>query len=546
VTNGPEPNPTLSQLAIDQQRARHEPGYDSQIPNKCSATKIKSGDYMLIRLFAALVMALSFSGVVQAAPQSSIDAVQIISSDPAGIFAGIPYRRVQGSIQGVVAASEPVAGLKDVAAGRDLVPYKTTFDITLPDDPSLANGVIVEASNRGGGASVLLGMMGASDASNHSPTSANASGVNHSEPVDNFLFDQHLSLAVIQWQAGETPGVPQAAQGIGEIIVRDFGRLLAGDFPQAHSSLPSFQYRILAGVSQSAWFVNSFIAEGFNVAPGSEVGIYHGVFTRNGNGNVLAINKFADGKSQFPYVQPDAAPLTPNELLTRPKSDPILVDVSSFTDFYRLRGSVFARAPGKPGLYRYATAAAHVAGNLLPPAFVFEKLKCNGGTVVPLNPISDSLYLRPLILGLANSIGVKMPLPQRLPPDAPFELIPAPPELQDINRLGTTALWTPRIGDNGAPAGGIPLIEVELPLGSAVPPALPPVGVNSIADICGNFSGWRPFTSEQLIQRYGSRAGYIKAAEKQAAHLVEKGYLLKQDQGEAVRQVVAQLPSGFQ
>ncbi len=57
--------------------------------------------------------------------------------------------------------------------------------------------------------------------------------------------------------------------------------------------MPIFRHRILAGVSQAAWFVNSFIAEGFNADPETGRGVYQGAFTRNGNGVVLAINGFA-------------------------------------------------------------------------------------------------------------------------------------------------------------------------------------------------------------------------------------------------------------
>ena len=96
------------------------------------------------------------------------------------------------------------------------------------------------------------------------------------------------------------PGVPQTAQGVGEVIVRDFGRWLGGAFPAARGDLPVFKHRILAGASQSAWFVNSFIAEGFNEDPASGRGVYGGVFTRNGAGGVLAINRFAEGGAQFP------------------------------------------------------------------------------------------------------------------------------------------------------------------------------------------------------------------------------------------------------
>jgi len=91
------------------------------------------------------------------------------------------------------------------------------------------------------------------------------------------------------------------------------------------------------------------VAEGFNADPETGGGVYQGAFTRNGNGVVLAINRFAAGDRQFPYARNDLAPLTPDELLSRPASDPELIDVISPNDFYRLRASLFARAPNGLG-----------------------------------------------------------------------------------------------------------------------------------------------------------------------------------------------------
>jgi hypothetical protein len=378
---------------------------------------------MLIRLLAALLVAMPIAA--QAAPQSSIRAVEITQTAPAGTFGGVAFRRIQGVIHGVVAAGEPVAGLGKVAAGRDLVPYDAGFDMVMPDDPSQAGGVIVEANNRG--MPVLLGMMSAPGAI--APPKASASGelkVEQGSAIrDGFLFAQHLSLAHVQWQSGIAPGVPQAAQGIGEVIVRDFGRLLGGAFPDASAGLPVFRHRILAGVSQSAWLVNSVIAEGFNVDPATGRGVYQGVFTRNGNG--------------------------------------------------------------------VATATPH-----------------------------------------------------SLPAAAPFVLTPALAEQKNINRLGATPLWLPKIGADGAARGGISMIDVAQPLGTPDPPALPPVGTSSINDTCGNFSGWTPFSVAELQQRYGSRAAYLAGARRQAATLVKTGYLLGQDEAAAVAQVEALLPTAFQ
>ena len=495
-----------------------------------------------MRVYAMLLAALATAVVMgPAAAESSITAVDVTQERPAGNYAGMAWRYVEGVIHGEVARGEPVAGLSELAAGRASVPYVIAFHIVEPESASDASAIVVEALNRGNPifARSLDGPTATATGDAASPASeAAAIG-------DGFLLKHRISLAAVQWQAGLPGGPPEAAQGIGEVAVRDFGRWLAGEFRSDPAPAPIFRYRVLAGVSQSAWFVNTFLAEGFNADPKTGGGVYQGAFTRNGNGVVLAINRFAEGDRQFPYARNDLGPLAPAELLSRPASDPKLIDVISLTDFYRLRASLFARAPGRPGLHRYATAAPHARGGATPADTVFQTMRCNGGAPIPLNATSDALYLRALVLGLFRSIGEESEAERDLPPDAPFVLAPAPADLEGLNRLGATPLWIPAIGANGAPMGGIPMLEAALPLGLAKPSALPPVVIASIADTCGNFSGWRPFPADELARRYGDRANYLKLAREKAADLVKAGYLLDEDEAAAIRQVEAELPGDF-
>ena len=315
-------------------------------------------------LLGALLAAAVITTSVGAAPAnpSTITSVDVAHVRPVGSYAGLTFRYIEGAIHGEVSAEEPIAGLRELAAdGRPFL-IRSASNIVAPEAASDADAVVVEAPNRG--RTIFPGAIG---------VPAPVTGPN-ADPVasaigDGFLLSHRISVAAIQWQTGFAAGVPQSAQGIGEVVVRDFGRWLGGGFRSGDSPLPIFRHRILAGVSQAAWFVNSFIAEGFNVDPDTGRGVYQGAFTRNGNGVVLAINGFAAEHEQFPYARADLAPLPPDELLSRPASDPELVDVISLTDFYRLRASISARAPAPPGMHRYATAAPHASGgNALPEA----------------------------------------------------------------------------------------------------------------------------------------------------------------------------------
>jgi hypothetical protein len=397
---------------------------------------------LLGALLAAAVMTTSVS-VARANP-STITSVDIAHVQPVGSYAGLTFRYIEGAIHGEVSAAEPIAGLRELAGGRTTVPYQVNFHIVAPEAASDADTVVVEAPNRGrtifpGAISVPAPVTGPS-----ADPAASAMG-------DGFLLSHRISVAAIQWQTGFAAGVPQSAQGMGEVVVRDFGRWLGGAFRSEASSLPIFRYRILAGVSQAAWFVNSFIAEGFNVDPDTGHGVYQGAFTRNGNGLMLAINGFPAEHEQFPYARASLAPLLPNELLSRPASDPKLVDVISVTDFYRLRASISARAPAPPGMHRYATAAPHASGGNALPDLVFGAMKCNGGASISLSKVRDALYLRPLILGLFASISDTRAAKRALPLDAPFALAPVSDELEGVNRLDATPLWTPENAPNGMP-----------------------------------------------------------------------------------------------
>jgi hypothetical protein len=260
---------------------------------------------------------------------------------------------------------------------------------------------------------------------------------------------------------------------------------------------------------------------------------------------VLAINGFPAEHEQFPYARASLAPLLPNELLSRPASDPKLVDVISLTDFYRLRASISARAPAPPGLHRYATAAPHASGAGALPEVVFGNMKCNGGAPISLSKVRDALYLRPLILGLFASISDTGAAKRALPLDAPFALEPVSDELEGVNRLDGTPLWTPKSPPNGMPVGGIPTLEAALPLGLPRPIALPPVEIASINDTCGNFSGWEAFSIDELTRRYGERAHYIEMARQKAVDLVAAGYLLEEDEAAAIHEIEAQLPENY-
>lgn len=121
---------------------------------------------------------------------STITGVDIARVLPVGSYAGLTYRYVEGAIHGEASADEPVAGLRELAAGRTTVSYQVNFHIVAPEAPSEADVVVVEAPNRG--RTIFPGAIGVPAA----VTGANAEPV-ASAMGDAFLLRHQISVAAI-------------------------------------------------------------------------------------------------------------------------------------------------------------------------------------------------------------------------------------------------------------------------------------------------------------------------------------------------------------
>jgi hypothetical protein len=430
--------------------------------------------------------------------------VDISSVEDLGGFGEHRYERVRGFVRGEVAADEPVVGLDRHPSPFE---YSSEFEILQPVDASSRSVVVVDAENRGGPS--MLDKLTGWAAQGLAPSQA-------TYPIGmgpGCAFDTGLSYARVQWQTNHCASVPEDAQGIGMVIVRDFGRRLAGDFSR----------RVIAGSSQSGWFVNTLVAEGFNVDPVDGSGVFDGALAALSAGNWLALNRLADdGAPQYAYVRPSRAPLTADEILSRPDSDPFYVDITSYTEYYRLRGSVFASAPLPLRARHYDVPAAHGPGGPGMRAVVFERFGCNGGITAPLNPIPHGPYVRALLTRLALD-------PDTLPPSTSFELGPAPEPSEHFNALPGTTLLVPLVDGDAQPVGGLRIPDVELPTGRAEPVTLSPCGADSIDDMCGNFGGWAPFGADELERRYGTVEQYAARYATLVDRLIGDGFILARD-----------------
>jgi hypothetical protein len=235
-------------------------------------------------------------------------------------------------------------------------------------------------------------------------------------------------------------------------------------------------------------------------------------------------------------------PLTPSQLLHRPLTDPFLIDTTAFTDFYRVRASVWNSARLPLGLREFNFPVAHTPGGVVPAGITVQQLGCDiGGTPIPaLNPNDSRPFARAAVLSLVTLVGVvglrsAAPLVARTTqfrrtasPAAP-DLDQNNPALPLFNFLPGVTLTIATTDANGEPVGGVVFPDAVLPLGIPMPVSVPPVATRSITDTCGNFGGWRPFTAAELTARYGSVDQFVAAYTTVLDGVIRQGYVLQAD-----------------
>ena len=403
--------------------------------------------------------------------------------------------------------------------------YTSEFELIAPAKASKNSAILIEAENRG--SPVFLTAL--QDITAAGPPSS----ITYPEGFGNgFLFEHDTSYARVQWQTALSAGVPKDAQGVGEVILRDFARMLAGRFTAAGANLGTYHTVILGGISQSGFFVNTFIAEGFNADPATGRSVFDGAIAVDGIGNWLALNQLAaqNRSSEFPYVVPNGVPLQPTELLKRPQSDPFYIDTANYTDFYRLRASLTdgAERPGRMRRYDWPGPHGRVAGNRSIAGG--RAGKCEPGDAVELNPLSYTPYLRAITIELEHTLGVPSAKDApTLPQSTLFELGPAPNNTDHFNPLPGQVLRVPRTDEDDQPIGGVRFPEVTHPLGRPVPVSLAPAATTAINQTCGNLGGWQPFSPEELSKRYGDQSHYLQLYGAALDNLIAAGYLLPSD-----------------
>jgi hypothetical protein len=461
--------------------------------------------------------------------QSRITSVSIVGSQPAGTFGANAYQRIWGTVSGVIAPGESVRGLEALPRDTDgNYDYQSEFELIAPEKAGANSAILVDVENRGN----PNFLNAVNETAVTGPPSATTTGGNLG---NGFLFEHATSYARVQWQTGIAGSVPKEAEGVGEVIIRDFGHFLAGRTQlDSKSSVDfgSYPTRILGGISLSGFFIDTFLAEGFNADPVDGGVVYQGAIAVDGTGNWLALNELAAeaGSEEFPYVVPNGKPLTASQILGGHASDPFYIDIANYTDFYRLRASLTDVVPKNPRMRRYDWPSAHAPAPIDQSGGSARASRCNGGTLVDLNPIPHSAYLRAVMLELERELGVPSARQApRLPPSTLFKLQPASSSTPNFNPLPGVRLEMPLTDADDQPMGGVRFPDADQPVGRPVPVSLPPVTTSSIEATCGNLGEWQQFSAAELTKRYGSQENYLQLYAESLDKLIAQGYLLASD-----------------
>ena len=242
--------------------------------------------------------ALLSSGLVTLAAAPAAQALTFKPAAREAVSGG--YERERGIVRRTVSGDEKVRGLP--AGGA---PYTAEYEMIRPTAGPAVRMLLVEAENRGS----RLGL----DALTASTPAARRQRSTTRERAS-FLKPTRLAYARVQWQAG-TRRRARDAQGLGEVIMRDFATALAKKYPR----------RTLTGVSQGAFFVNTFLAEGLNAVPGGGRAFDH-MLTIDGNGSWWPSTSSPERARRIRTCA-ERPPLSYKKLLSRPATDPGLIDV---------------------------------------------------------------------------------------------------------------------------------------------------------------------------------------------------------------------------
>ena len=367
--------------------------------------------------------------------------------------------------------------------------------------------------------------------------------------------------------------------GIGYASVRDLVSALRYD-SLAALGLGEIGHAIGFGVSQSGRFLRHFLELGMNADEAGQR-VFDGVFSHvAGAGKVFANHSFSmPGRTAtqhedrlypenwFPFSAAQTADPVSGRiaaLLSRPATDPKLIETNSATEYWQKGASLIHT---DPGLCRDLRLPDNSRAYLIAGTQHGGRPGVNpapGPCVNPRNPHSATPALRALFAALEDWVvrGVAPP-PSRVPsiadgsavvaktvamPKVPgFAVAPGDnpvlPPVDWIDPPETTppapyATFVSAVDSDGNETAGIRLPQIAVPLGTHTGWNVYKAQPDELADRDGSFIAFVRSKAEReaagdprpsLEERYGGKAGYIRQLRQAAAALVAERLLLPDD-----------------
>ncbi len=479
-------------------------------------------------------LALALTALLFAAPlQARVTSFEIEKQSAYGRFNGVDYIRIEAKVLGELSREDRIPDIEKVQGKAQ---YVTRVLLIAP--AARANGaLLLEVPNRGRVISHAL----------YNGQREPGTGVGSTEPGTGFLQRSGYALASVAWEYGEGIVVPKFRDAGGEernveaaafgairdvalflrdARVDDAGRPnpLAGMLDRAHAT----------GFSQTARFLRTFLAQGYNTVGGRMV--FAGLHLHAGASGqmpILEAGKGATSATASPtpnFARPDLrgvqeAPFTYAEIVAamRARGEPLpkIVVTSMTTDYLSLRASLartgagggVADAPIPDNVRMYDVAGASHSLNT-----VAAHENCS----LPLAKLDYRPVMRSSLANLDAWVarGTEPPSSALMPltKDAVDAKV-----LQAPAHLPKAVVLAPARGADGNFAGGVRLPDVEAPLGVH--------GVQNTVDKdpCRLGAGYEAYPMATLKARYGSPAEYSKRVAESAARLVERRLILAED-----------------
>jgi hypothetical protein len=392
--------------------------------------------------------------------------------------------------------------------------------------------------------------------------------------------------------------------GLGFAATRDVGSFLryeANDGAGNPNPLGAGTTRSYAsGVSQTAAYLRDYIYLGFNEDE-SHRKVFDGILPRNVGTDRVFINvRFADPNTysaednHHDFLQNSYPPFTyavvtdpisgiHDGIMKRPKTDPVLIQIDSDSEFWELRGSLNVvdgigkpvKLPGNVRLYFVGnTAHGFVTGGLLlpppgansqctnpVPAVGQTNLQSVRASLVNLDMWADKGIDPPesnypsietgTLVSLKEIITAfpKIPAAQFPTVVNEYKLIEFGEQfssqravftLQPPRQGRSYVVLVPKIDGDGIENGGVQPMQARVPLGTGTGWNIRKADHRG-PDLCGLTGSYFPLPKTKaerqtsgdsrpsLEERYGDHNGFVKAVEKAAGELVNERFLLKAD-----------------